>query len=344
MTQRRPATTRTRGRRITAGRARPVRVSGVYGLDPRCAFPIAGVPLPGAGGAGHPRRTLVDRLRGALPAAAPAATAATAIVTRRAPDGRLIASLDHEPTVGYRMFADGWGRFVIAGDGARVGCAASDSLAPWLFERFLAGQVLPFAALLHGLEPFHASGVALDDRVIGLAGTCGAGKTSVALNLVLRGAGFFSDDVLTLEATAGGDLTCHPGPAAANVRDGRLRASAEAGEPPFRGVVGAAPASLRALVEHEERPLKLGALYFLDHGRGEVAFERLHNPFVLIGHTFNVAIRTPAWLARQLDVCARIASHSMMFRAHVPRWMDAEQLARVIDEHARRHIAAAVLA
>ena len=320
---------------------RSVGVSRVYGLDLHCSFAVAGIPSSDGRGGGRVRHTRVDLLEedGAQPA-----PRAGQIVTRRAPGGRLIASLDLDPAVGYRMFADGWGHFVIAEDGSRVGCRSPAAPEPWLFQRFLTGQVLPFAALLSGLELFHASGVTLDRTVIGLAGTCGAGKTSVALNLVLRGARLFTDDVIAVETTAAGNVMCHPGPAAANLRDGRLRALAVAGERPFRGVVGASPASLRTLVEREPRPLPLGALYFLDHGNATVAIEPLHDPFVLIGHTFNVAIRTPSRLARQLDVCARIAADSTMFRARVPRSMDAEELARVIEEHARGQIAATAIA
>lgn len=307
-----------------------------YGLHMDCAFPIYGVAERRAEPPGRPvPSTRVEMGVGDVPR-----TAWTEILTRRAPDGRRIASIDHHPVAGYRMSAEGWGVFDLAADGSRVTCAPADGLEPWLFHRFLTGQVLPLAALLGGYEIFHASGVGLDGRVIGLAGTCGAGKTSVALNLVLRGASFFSDDVLALDPDPSA-LLCHPGPAAANVRDGRLRALAQAGVPPFRGVAGASAASLRALVEREEQPLPLGALYFFDHGGdGEIAFEPSCDPFVLIGHTFNVVIRTPVRLSAQLDACARVAAARLMFRVRVPRAMDAADLAESIEEHARSAVAA----
>ena len=130
--------------------------------------------------------------------------------------------------------------------------------------------MLPFAALLSRLELFHA---ARDTRPHGdrPGRHVQYGKTWSRSTSCCAGARLFTDDVIAVETTAAGNVMCAPGPAAANLRDGRLRALAVAGERPFRRVVGASPASLRTLVEREPRPLPLGALYFLDHGNATVA-------------------------------------------------------------------------
>src|SRR3712207_7852895 len=39
-------------------------------------------------------------------------------------------------------------------------------VAPWRWQRFLVGRILPWAAVLCGLEALHASAVVLDGRAI----------------------------------------------------------------------------------------------------------------------------------------------------------------------------------
>ena len=120
------------------------------------------------------------------------------------PDGRTALALERHHTAGYRLLADDYGSWLVSSDGTAIRTAPPSDLAPWLWERFLVAQVLPFAALLQGVEVLHASGVVLHGRVVAIVGASGAGKSSVALNLVLRGAGFFTDDVLALEPAGEG--------------------------------------------------------------------------------------------------------------------------------------------
>ena len=76
--------------------------------------------------------------------------------------------------------------------------------------------MLPFAALLQGLEVFHASAVVQGGEAIALLGPSRAGKTSLALELCARGASFLADDVLALE-TREDALFAHPGSPVAGV-------------------------------------------------------------------------------------------------------------------------------
>jgi hypothetical protein len=199
--------------------------------------------------------------------------------------------------------------------------------------------VLPLAAVLRGLEVLHASAVVLDGRAVALAGACRAGKTSVAGYLAAAGAPFLTDDVLAVEPEAEGVL-CHPGVAAANVRDAGLRALVEAGHVPFRGIVGRGGGSLRVLLARVERSVALEAIYFLDHGSTDLCFEATDDPYLLLGHTFNVMVRTPERLTRQLDVCSRVASDARMFRVRVPGSMGPAELASRIAEHVGERSAA----
>ena len=85
------------------------------------------------------------------------------------------------------MFAHGYGHWLLTARRLVDLRSRAEDLEAWLWQRFLVGQVLPFAALLQGLEVFHASAVVLGDRVVAIVGGSGGGKTSVGLNLVLAG-------------------------------------------------------------------------------------------------------------------------------------------------------------
>jgi hypothetical protein len=81
------------------------------------------------------------------------------------------------------------GRFLVDDAGSTIHCAP-DRRDDWRWQRFLVAQVLPLAALRHGFEVFHASVVAVEGRAIAIVGTSQAGKTSVAVDLILRAHGF----------------------------------------------------------------------------------------------------------------------------------------------------------
>src|SRR3954447_1403380 len=61
---------------------------------------------------------------------------------------------------GFAVDHDYYGRFAVAADGSLIECAPRDMEA-WRWQRLLVGQLLPLAALLRGLEPLHASAVAI---------------------------------------------------------------------------------------------------------------------------------------------------------------------------------------
>jgi hypothetical protein len=252
------------------------------------------------------------------------------------PNGRSALTLERHDTLGFRMFAHRYGHWIIDHDGSSILAAAPDDLERWLWERFLVGQVLPFVALLRGLEVFHASAVVADERVLAIVGGSGVGKTSVGLNLVLLGLPFFTDDVLALEA-GGESLVCQPGAGAANVRDGALWAEFERAEETPGEIVGRGSDSLRVRLERDERPLPPGAVYFLDRASTEAAprFEPMADPYLLLASTFNFVLRTPERLESQLDSCARLAKSAALFRVVSPRSSTAVELAAAIVDHAR---------
>lgn len=252
---------------------------------------------------------------------------------RRLADGQIAISLHEHERLGYRFFARDFGIYVIERDLSRIRCAPTH-VAPWQWQRFLTSQVLPLVALLHGIEVFHASAVALAEHSIALVGGSGVGKTSLAVNLVRRGAAFFADDVLTLERSGEG-IVAHPGAAVANLRraEAALIAAADGRLP--GDVVGEDAEDVRVAMRREHRPLPLAAVYFLERSDrvGALAIKAIDDPYLILGSTFNVFVRTPDRLRNQLEICARIASSAGTFRAVIPPGVGAADVAQALEEH-----------
>ena len=229
---------------------------------------------------------------------------------------------------GFQFELRGAGRYELSADGRRARCApASGSGFSW--RRYLIGQVLPFAALLQGLEVFHASAVALDGEVIALAAGTGAGKSTLALNLHLAGAGFVTDDVLAVEIVGDTPLV-HPGLGVAKVR----RAASQLVDPAGLGAPVTSDAhELRYLVAPAQHPLPLGTFCVLDRAVDDlVRVSEAETPaFRLLASTFNLVVGTPERLAGQLSVCAAIARHARVLAATVPDRPDDRAAARLRD-------------
>ena len=173
----------------------------------------------------------------------------------------------------------------------------------------LIAQVLPFAALLHGLEVLHASAVTVDGRAVGFLGHSGAGKTSVAFAMCRLGAGFLADDVLAVERRDG-RLVAHPGSPLAAVDRGEAERLRELGwlnredvlqEDQRETIVRVTPGL----------PAPLAALFVLDRrpeGPSLPRFEPAAVPSVLLSSTFNLLVEEPARLESLLDVCSIAAA------------------------------------
>lgn len=238
--------------------------------------------------------------------------------------------------VGFHFQHDYYGRFLVSEGGERILCAPYAHHGPWRWQRLLTGQLLPLAALLQGLEPFHASAVAIGDRALLCLGTSGAGKSSVALHLVGRGAVLLCDDVCATEE-CDGKVVVHPGAALATLdvaEIGRLPAVAAARRWPRLGVVGGEARILTPAPGGTARPV--GAAYVLVRGdapgRLSIAPLRSQASAVLLGATFNAYQRDRARLAVQLAVCARLAATAPLWRVDVPVGVGAADVAAAIAE------------
>jgi len=247
-------------------------------------------------------------------------------------------TVDRHEEEGYLIATEDFGSYRISPGGDRIE-AAPPSRPPWWWQRCLIGRVLPLAALLQGLETLHASAVSREGRVLAFAGASERGKTSVALNLVVRGAGFLTDDVLAMEASDSA-VTAYPGAGITHLRHEEAERMVE-GRDRLGEVLGDDGESLRTLVPRDGRPRPLAALYFLDRrAESDIAFERISSPGpqLLLAGSFNLIVRTPQRLKTQLHVCARIAQIVPSFWIRIPPSATAAALAPLIEAHARETV------
>jgi hypothetical protein len=98
-------------------------------------------------------------------------------------------------------------RFHYAGDfritplSGDIECYADTGVARRTIRHLLLNQVMPLLTTEKRLV-LHASGVAINGRVIGFAGPGGAGKSTLAATLCRRGATLVTDDALMVETRA----------------------------------------------------------------------------------------------------------------------------------------------
>jgi hypothetical protein len=251
------------------------------------------------------------------------------VLEERFDEGPPARTIDVHPDAGYRLCARHFGLARIAPDGSRILCAPPED-EPWSWQRFLVGRVLPWAALLRGREVLHASAVAIDGRAVAFVGETGAGKTSLAVQLVLRGSGFVTDDVLAVDTDMSDRVVAYPGACIASVRPAERDVIPDAAWARLGVVLGDSVKTYVAL-RGIEGPLPLGALCFLERSDGR-RLEALagDSPRRLLGSTFVVGVQTPQRLVKQLDICAAIARDIPLLRVRVGSGVPADDLAATL--------------
>jgi hypothetical protein len=243
--------------------------------------------------------------------------------------------LHAHPHGGHLVCADGFGAYLVDPDGRSI-LLAPGPVESWRWQRLLTAQVIPVAALLQGLELFHASAVQLDGRVLAFAGASGAGKSTLATWMLLAGATFVADDVLALERE-GNAVIAHPGPPLMNLRESTLRWL----DPDERARVGMElgcdEGGARLHVRRRAPAGPLHAIYVLPPGRAsDIGFKRVSppKPAQLLGAAFGSAIKTRQRLARRLDLCAHLARHIPVFELEAPAKAPPNAIAEALLDHA----------
>src|SRR4051794_2602481 len=166
-----------------------------FGLEIESSFEAPG--LPAASGPACGPRVRMDLARAEEIDRDWPGQGATRVLEEHFDDAAPARTIVFPPDHGYRLYARNFGLARISPSGERVVCAPPDA-EPWSWQRFLVGRILPWAAVLRGREAFHASAVGVRGRAVAFVGVTGAGKTSLAVQLVARGARFLTDDVLAL--------------------------------------------------------------------------------------------------------------------------------------------------
>jgi hypothetical protein len=254
------------------------------------------------------------------------------ICDQRDLDGEVLFRIEEQPKVGYRVWGPDHGAHLLAPDGRRLGCDPAGS-PDEAWQRLVIAQALPFAALLQGLEVFHASAVALDGEAIATVGPSGAGKTSVALELCRLGAEFLADDVLALEID-GERLLAHPGTQLAGLDHAEAERLADAGKPRREPVIATNERERLVRMGGAAGPAPLAALFFLDRrseGPRQPRFEPVQDAQWLLSATFNFVLGTPERLSRLLEVCA-LAARCRVERVLAGPHASATDLARAIAQ------------
>lgn len=254
----------------------------------------------------------------------------------RSPDGRTLHRVEAGED-GFQFTYRGCGIFHISADGRRVACAPVRTAA-WRWQRYLVGQVLPFVAVLNGYEVFHASVVTRSSRTVALTGASGAGKSSLATALLLRGWTLVADDVLVAEAASNGDVVAHASTSLTNVRHDAARRLTQDELDRLGRVLGRDDESLRLLTRTTGSAHRLTDLFVLERAEHGDPVKPLRpvDPKVLLAATFNFLVQTPERLARQLDMCHRLASTVQIGRAVVTGDNGPAALAEHIEHHVER--------
>ncbi|HEX4838404.1 MAG TPA: hypothetical protein VFV03_07775 [Solirubrobacteraceae bacterium] len=260
-------------------------------------------------------------------------------------DDTINFQIEAHPEAGYLIWGPSYGANVLSADGRTVSCApGASSEAAW--QRLLVAQVLPFAAVLSGLEVLHSSAVLLDGRAIACLGPSRAGKTSVALELCRRGASFLTDDVLAIECRDGA-LIGHPGSPVASLDHEEAARIEGRRSDPLTGahdeqhdgqLLGVNSRERLVHVPAATEPAPLEALFFLDRRSGgpeQPRFEAIADARALLAATFNFVLRSPERLRGLLDVCA-LAAGGVAERIVAGPAVDASRLGEAIVSRLER--------
>lgn len=130
------------------------------------------------------------------------------VIRRGVVPDRLDDPVEREPSVQI----DGAGRFLLCVDNIANYFVASPGeviVAPCAgaaeadIRAYLLGSVFGYLCHWRGLLPLHGSCIELGGRAVILCGISGAGKSTAALGLVLRGHRLIADDVAVVDARSG---------------------------------------------------------------------------------------------------------------------------------------------
>ena len=185
------------------------RYSG-FGLSIESDFALLPVRV---GAVGAPGRSVAIR-RSSLEDAAASLSASPELVWQTSFDGRDYR-MERGSAGDYRFEWTGRAAFHLTPDARELTCGLGDR-DDMEAIRLLLDTVLWSVSLICGYELLHASAISYGDEAIAFVAGTGGGKTSLAAELLLRGAELLSDDVLAMSYDDGHVLV-HPAPPVMNL-------------------------------------------------------------------------------------------------------------------------------
>jgi hypothetical protein len=255
------------------------------------------------------------------------------ICDQRELDGSIGYRIESQPDRGYRIWGPDYGTHLLTADGRRLVSIPNGSPQDTGWQRLLIAQALPFAAVLRGLEIFHAGAVVLDGQALAFAGPSQAGKTSVVLELCRGGASFLADDVLALEPLSG-QLIAHPGTPLAGLHHAEAERLSRLALTPDGDVLAVNDRERLVRMSGAALAVPLAALFFLDRrpdGPIQPRFEPTANVQPLLTATFNFVLASPQRLEGLLEVCA-LAANRRVERVLIGASSDASLVAAAVRE------------
>jgi hypothetical protein len=195
-------------------------------------------------------------------------------------------------------------------------------------QRFLLDTVFWWTSLSLGFDLLHASAVKLPKGVVAIVGRSGIGKTSVAIELLGRGATLYSDDVLALRRLDS-DLVAYPGPPLMNVPRELLHTMSGHG----REIAHFPDQDETWMsIEHAaDGPEPLKAVFVLERqGQGEPRVERLDpSPFPLMAHAWGLE-RTGPRAQRSFETYTELARAAPAYHLSVGADASPAMIAEIV--------------
>ncbi|MFY7853077.1 MAG: HPr kinase/phosphorylase, partial [Brevundimonas sp.] len=201
----------------------------------------------------------------------------------------------------------------------------------------LLGSVLGVICHLRGLFPLHASCVSIDGEAVAFCGASGAGKSTTALHLTLRGHGLLSDDVTQIDPTANKHPQVWPAFPRLKLWQDSLESARIERDGLERNRPGQSKYHYRAAEAFHPSPVPLAAIFLLSKaGPGEPdGVKRLSSPMDIIpaldAEVFRAGVgralgRTGSLLAAQAAIASAVPVYRLTRRfdlAATGNWLQA---------------------
>ncbi len=224
----------------------------------------------------------------------------------------------------------GVGEISVSPDGRFLACRRYAESTSESFNVYLVTQALSFALVKCGLEPLHATAVAIDGKAALFLGDCGFGKSTLAAAFLQAGYPLLTDDLLVLHKPHAA-LLAYPG--SPRIKLFPRMARKFLGE----SVTGVPmnPYTHKMIVPLKEwqvctDALPIGAVYALAQAsevRGaEISLSAMSQRqafLTLLASTFNRAILEPTRLRRQFEATQGLANTLPVRKLSYPRSLDS---------------------